>query len=173
MEKKNVDVVKSRWTRISRYAGAGPPALPARLLITILANALDEQIHFLSVVAFGQCNGRYTDFIKASRLSAGFALEMNVIVVVMAFRTVVAAKCIFRTSLVVQHFMQQSFIQKRPQRSIDRYPVMIGTETIFDIVMSQCVTGIQKQIKDFLPTIGVAKVEGFQGFSGQGHDLGM
>lgn len=58
--------------------------LETRSLITLVANALNEQIHFFAAVALGQRHGGDVNLIEAGSLTAMVTLEMDVVVVMMA-----------------------------------------------------------------------------------------
>ena len=147
---------------------------PLRTLIRLLfaalpAHALNEQVGFFTAVPFGQGYGRYAYMVQTGCLAAVLALEMNVVVLVMAVGAGFPAECVFGTPFVVKHFMKQSFIQKRTQCPINRYPVMIGSQAAFNVIVSQRVTGVYKQVEYFFPAIGMPKLEVFQGLCGWGH----
>lgn len=96
---------------------------------------------------------------------------MNVIVVMVTVGAGFAAEGVFSTAFIVEDFMKQSFIQKCPQRSVNRYAVMVGTQTTFDVIVRQRVTGVQEQVEHFLATIGMAKFKGLERLGGWGHKI--
>ena len=98
-----------------------------RLLTALPANTLNKQACFFSDISYGQDHSRNTDVIEACSLSTQFALKMNVIVMVVPIRTSFPAERIFSSALIVQHFMEQSLIQKRPQCTVNSHAVVIRT----------------------------------------------
>ena len=47
---------------------------------------------------------------------------------------------------------------------------MVWTQAIFNVVMSQCMTGSQKQIQHLLATSGMSEAKILQKFSGNSHN---
>jgi hypothetical protein len=76
------------------------------LLTALPANTLNKQACFFSDISYGQDHSRNTDVIEAGSLAAQFALEMNVIMMVMPIGAGFPAERIFSTALIVQHFME-------------------------------------------------------------------
>lgn len=135
------------------------------------ANALNEQVRFFAAVAFGECHGGDADVIQAGCLAASFALEMNVVVLMMAVGAGFAAKGVFGAALIVEHLMKQPFVQKRAQCPVYRDAVVVITQTTLHIAVRQRMTSIQEQVEHLLPTRGVAEFKVFERLGRCGHPL--
>ncbi len=63
--------------------------------------------------------------VQTGGLPAVVALEMNVIVVMMTVGAGFAAEGVLSATFVVQNLVEQSLIQKRSQRPVNRDSVMV------------------------------------------------
>lgn len=57
--------------------------------------------------------------------------------------------------------MQNPLVQKRPQRPVNSYAIVVGAKPCFNVSMRQRMFSIQKQVQDLFAAIGVPQIEVF------------
>lgn len=79
--------------------------------------------------------------VQAGGSSAPFAFEVNVVVVMVVFAAGQAAERVFGAAFIIQHFMDDTFIQKRFQRPVNGYAVIVRAETLLEVAVREGVAG--------------------------------
>lgn len=136
------------------------PTLERRriLFLAIGANPLNQQVCFLTLISIGQRNGWNPHLIEAGSLATLMALEVNMIVVMIVFAATMPAERVFGIARIVEHPMHDTFIQKSPERAVDRHPVVVGPQARLNITVRQRVIALHEQIEQFYPIGCMAEV---------------
>ncbi len=99
---------------IRRLATSAPQRKAYRLLfVTDGARSLNQQVYFLPLVTGRQADGGNLNVIQTGGLPTPFTFEMNMIVVMVVFPAGWSAERIFSAAFIIEHFMNEPFIQKR------------------------------------------------------------
>jgi hypothetical protein len=128
---------------------------------TTFTNTLNQEIYFTGPVPFGKFNRRHFNF-QTVGLTATGALEMNMVVVMTGFAAGIVAQGILETPLVIQHFMNKSFVQKSLERTINRYTIKLVIDFLFNVAMRKRIVFVQEKMKNLLSAGSGAQPECFQ-----------
>lgn len=120
------------------------------LLGAILTGALDKNIDLPGFIAFREPDSRDLH-VKTISLPAFYALEMYMFMAVFGSGTRLGAQRIFEASPIVEHFMNQTAVEKSLQRPIYGNSVYVIRDLLFDIAMGESVIFVQEQMQYFLP----------------------
>jgi hypothetical protein len=119
-------------------------------LLAAGACALNEQVGFDGAVAGWQFQRRNFGIVQAIGLAANKALKMHVLVMVTGSAVVVAQR-VFQSTAIVQHFVDDTFVEESLECAIDRNAVVIFRHLFFYIGVRQRVVMPKKQTKDGRP----------------------
>jgi hypothetical protein len=77
-----------------------------------LTDALNKQVNFSYLIAYGQFHRGHLNVVETICLATLRAFEMYMIMMMLIMGTVVGAKGILKTATIIKYFMYQSPIKK-------------------------------------------------------------
>ena len=94
------------------------------LLIAFGANALYQQIEVLGMIPLRQLHRRNVEVFEAIGFAARAAFKVDMVVLVLFFRTTVRAQCVAQP-FIIEHLVYNAFFEERFECSVYGHTIVI------------------------------------------------
>lgn len=142
-----------------------------RLFVAVAANAFGHYLHMSSRIALGQLDVGCHHIIQAKGILALGADKVNMMIVVMAFRTFILAERIAHRIICRGNGMDEAFVHKGLQGAVHRNPVKLFAGPFLNIAMGQGTGMLQEELEDLLPAFCHTQVVALQQVVCPGDDI--